>query len=114
MAAKARELTIRAVRPWDSLDAESGAAKVETYDQQDKINFCMEHCPYAECVNCIDGGKNAAMGRPKLVSDDDLELLRWRLTLKAADGDICREMGIDASLLRRCKRKIGRTKQCGT
>lgn len=102
------ELVIHAVRPWSSLNGAESLPGGARYDSQEKVNFCMEHCPYAECVNCLNGRNHGKMGRPPLIPDEDLERLKWMLTLKAADGEICREMGISQDLLRRCKRKIRR------
>ncbi len=46
---------VRAVLPWDSAD---GKDRIEicTHDRQSQIDYCLNHCPYASCVNCVAGG----------------------------------------------------------
>lgn len=112
MESIALERIIPAVRPWESEDAKTAMKTVETYDTQDKINFCLEHCPYRECVNCVAGGKKSSgSGRPPLDDEEDLELLKWRLRLKATDAEICEDLCMSREKLRRCKRRIGRERK---
>lgn len=58
---------VRAVLPWDSAD---GKDRIEicTHDRQSQIDYCLNHCPYAECVNCAGGGRTTSRGgRPPLL-----------------------------------------------
>lgn len=52
---------VRAVLPWDSAD---GKDRIEicTHDRQSQIDYCLNHCPYAECVNCAGGGRTTSRG----------------------------------------------------
>ena len=57
------ETIIKAVRPWNSIDAGRPLRRISTRRQQE-IDYCLEHCPYAdgECVSCcpyISRARNA-------------------------------------------------------
>ena len=98
---------VRAVLPWDSAD---GKDRIEicTHDRQSQIDYCLNQCPYAVCVNCAAGGRAAKGGRPPLLRDEELRRLRELLEAKRKPEDICREMHMDADFLSRCKRKLRR------
>lgn len=75
------EMAKSAVFPWNSPDSvreeyaqamRSGKLyRVEAEirrTEQEKIDFCLFHCPYPkECVNCLSGGRAAKAGRPKKI-----------------------------------------------
>lgn len=102
---------VRAVLPWDSAD---GKDRIEicTHDRQSQIDYCLNHCPYAECVNCAGGGRTTSRGgRPPLLREAEMQKLRELLEARTDPADICREMHMDADFLSRCKRKLRREKK---
>ena len=102
---------VRAVLPWDSAD---GKDRIEicTHDRQSQIDYCLNHCPYAECVNCAGGGRTTSCGgRPPLLREAEMQKLRELLEARTAPADICREMHMDADFLSRCKRKLRRERK---
>lgn len=99
---------ISATRPWASPDA---GEKIERWgtDTQAQIDFCLEHCPYADgdCVDCLSGGKGKdakkPAHRPSKYNPDELkELLR----LKKTDKEICDSLGVTARTIRNYKKKL--------
>lgn len=64
------EKIYHAVRPWMSLDAESGIA-ILCHDSQEQINKCL-CCEYEECINCLGNRKQSTMGRPRVFIDEEL------------------------------------------
>lgn len=89
---------VRAVLPWDSAD---GKDRIEicTHDRQSQIDYCLNHCPYAECVNCAGGGRTTSRGgRPPLLREAEMQKLRELLEARTDPADICREMHMDRVL----------------
>ena len=75
---------VRAVLPWDSAD---GKDRIEicTHDRQSQIDYCLNHCPYAECVNCAGGGRTTSRGgRPPLLREAEMQKLRELLEARTA------------------------------
>ena len=102
---------VRAVLPWDSAD---GKDRIEicTHDRQSQIDYCLNHCPYAECVNCAGGGRTTSRGgRPPLLREAEMQKLRELLEARTDPADICREMHMDEDFLSRCKRKLRRERK---
>lgn len=96
-------LIIHAVAPWNSEDAKAVKEElVETYSTQEQIDYCLEHCPYARCVDCMSGGKMESKGRP---SRYDPKILRELITLKRTNAEMCAVLGCSERSLRNYKRR---------
>lgn len=83
---------IRGWKPWNS--PESASRQYIDTDSQEQIDICLERCPYRECVNCVDGGTHARLGRPANVEP---EMLAYLMELKDSDpalcGEVCAKLG---------------------
>lgn len=99
---------ISAVKPWQSPDA---GVKIERWgtDTQAQIDFCLEHCPYAdgECADCLASGKGKGSKKPAhRPSKYDPDELRELLRLKKTDKEICDHLGVTARTIRNYKKKL--------
>ena len=97
-------MVITAVAPWNSPFREEKSG-LHT-DSQQNIDFCLNHCPYAdsECCNCLSGGKpKKAEGRPKKI---ELERLAEMLTLKRTNSEICQAFGVTRRAVELAKKKL--------
>lgn len=98
-------LIIRAVAPWESEDAKAMEARpIETHSTQEQIDYCVNHCPYARCVDCM-GSRRASKrtrGRP---SQYDPKLLRELMTLKLTNAEICTALACSERTLRNYKKR---------
>ncbi len=90
-----------AVRPWNSLDAES-----EFYElpQQQSIEVCLtcKHCA-SRCDNCPDWN-TTGIGRPRKTVDT--KKLSELLRLKRCNAEVCSALGISERTLQRLKKTI--------
>lgn len=105
---KTTNFFISATKPWNSPDAVDKTERWGT-DAQAQIDFCLEHCPFAdgECVDCLGGGKGPEEKRPphrpsKYNADELRELLR----LKKTDKEICDRLGVTSRTVRNYKKKL--------
>lgn len=104
-----REDALRvAVAPWNSVYRDDPVKPV-SQNTQNEIDFCLHHCPYAntECCNCLEGGTKEKQGRPREVSQNDLERLKEMLRLKIPQAKICRELGVTRQTVYNYKKKLG-------
>lgn len=102
---------ISAVRPWSSIDAESGTvfdrAMLPQPDEQE-VRVCLmcEHC--ADACDICDGLGNLTQkrraGRQPL--DIDLDLLRDMMRLRRCNREMCAALGVGDTTLRRYKKKV--------
>lgn len=102
---EAEELIIHAVAPWESEDAKAAEERpIETHSTQEQIDYCVNHCPYARCVDCVGSGraKRETAGRP---SRYDPKVLRELMTLKRTNAEMCAVMGCSERSLRNYKRR---------
>ena len=85
-----QSMVITAVVPWKSIYREDTAAEKHTTDTQEEIDFCLNHCPYAntECCNCLSGGKPDT--RKKIDLDRLKEMQVW------LDGELLTKQSGDA------------------
>lgn len=98
-------LIIHAVAPWESEDAKAVEARsIETHSTQEQIDYCVNHCPYAHCVDCMGRRRSErkTAGRP---SRYDSQALRELLTLKLTNAEMCRALGCSERALRNYKRR---------
>ena len=102
------ELVISAVRPWFSIDAAMGT-DILYHDTAEQISYCIDHCPYKECVNCLAGTARVEIGRPKKY---DAERLRKMLRLKKTDAEICVALSVSARTLRNYKKQLRSEGMC--
>ena len=106
-------LVVKAVLPWNSTDGKS-RIEICPHDVQSQIDYCINCCPYADCVNCAAGGRANRGGRPPLLREAEMARLREMLEAKTEPAVICEVMHMDEDFLRRCKRKIRRERKCST
>lgn len=99
---------ISSQKPWNSPGA---GEKIERWgtDTQAQIDYCLEHCPYADsdCVDCLGERKGKESKKPahrpsKYNPDELRELLR----LKKTDKEICDHLGVTARTIRNYKKKL--------
>lgn len=96
-------LIIHAVAPWNSEDAKAVEARpIETHSTQEQIDYCVNHCPYAKCIDCMGGGKSEKKGRPRQYSP---QILRELMTLKRTNAEMCAALGCSERTLRYYKRR---------
>lgn len=96
-------LIIHAVAPWESEDAKAVEARpIETHSTQEQIDYCVNHCPYAKCIDCMGGGKSEKKGRPRQYSQ---QILRELMTLKRTNAEMCAALGCSERTLRYYKRR---------
>lgn len=101
-------MVIGAVRPWFSIDA-AVSMNINYHDTAEQISYCIDHCPYKECVNCLAGNIKASIGRPKKY---DAERLREMLRLKKTDAEICVALSVSARTLRNYKKQLRSEGMC--
>ena len=100
-----KDLTIHAVRPWQSVDAKEKTCHFGSIDSQDDIDKCLYDCPYrhGECVNCLRNGKQERTGRPPKC---DLEKLKGMLARRLSAKEMCAELDISKSTLYAHKKRL--------
>lgn len=99
-------MVVTAVAPWKSVYRDEPAKKY-TQDSQETIDFCLNHCPYAntECCNCVSGKEEKQnRGRPQSA---DLDELSRMLKLKYTNAEICSALGVTRMTIYRYKKKLG-------
>lgn len=109
-------MAISAVRPWFSIDAAMGT-DILYHDTAEQISYCLDHCPYKECINCIGGGTCAKGGRPKGKTyarrkKGDYESLKEMLSLNKTDAEICVALSVSARTLRNYKKQLRSEGMC--
>ena len=100
------ESAVRAVAPWNSVDAVSETSDFERLPQQ-KIDFCLI-CPLcaSDCDKC-DGSRNLKRrnsGRP--AKEIDSEMLREMLRLRRTNREMCAAFGVGRTRLIEEKKKL--------
>ena len=100
-------MIITAVKPWKASPPELEEA-VFVRDTQENIDFCLNHCPYADsdCCDCLSGGTHKRFeqtGRPNKI---DLEQLAEMLTLKRTNQEMCSAFGVTKSTVIRAKKRL--------
>ena len=84
------ETTIKGRSPWFSLDADTKPKHIRKQDPQEQIDYCMNHCPFPECVDCLGNSS----GRKRKFTD---EQLRDALKLRKTTKETCAILGCSQS-----------------
>lgn len=103
------------VFPWRSYEA--GGSRKEHYQKepQEKIDFCLYHCPHAnepDCRNCLENPDRAPTrrkGRPSKVKDT--ARLEQMLLAGYSQQEICAELKIDRTTVWRKKTAMEKARQ---
>lgn len=61
------ELAMRAVRPWQSIEAQAAVIHIQT-DAQARIDKCL-NCTLPDCTNCYEQKDRAMQGQFSLFGD---------------------------------------------